>query len=225
MYFSFTTRFIVTDDNGQITGSIDKIHGHLGAMTFDAAKRKVYASLECKDDEIGANISQKMGVDAYKESSFYIVEIDVDAVNRLGVSQETAMRRIPVTQANEDYKAEVTTQKEKSAREAEARRILKDMKIPEKHFDKIIKYSGDEIAQLKIDGEGNVTGAEAFKAVIDKDWADYKTEEGKLGAKTATPPTITGKGKAYSSKDEIMAIKDTTERQAAIANNPELFNM
>lgn len=127
--------------------------------------------------------------------------------------------------AFEDYKAEVTTQKEKSAREAEARRILKDMKIPEKHFDKIIKYSGDEIAQLKIDGEGNVTGAEAFKAVIDKDWADYKTEEGKLGAKTATPPTITGKGKAYSSKDEIMAIKDTTERQAAIANNPELFNM
>ncbi len=108
MYFSFTTRFIVTDDKSQIIGSIDEIHGHLGAMTFDAAQRKVYASLECKDDEIGANISKKMGVDAYKESSFYIVEIDVDAVNRLGVSQEEAMRRISVPQANEDYKAEVT---------------------------------------------------------------------------------------------------------------------
>ncbi|MBP5539661.1 MAG: hypothetical protein J6X69_07585 [Bacteroidales bacterium] len=108
MYFSFTTRFIVTDDNGQITGSIDEIHGHLGAMTFDASKRKVYASLECKNDEIGTNISRNMGVDTYKESSFYIVEIDVDAINRTGVAQEEAMRRIPVPQAVQDYKAEVT---------------------------------------------------------------------------------------------------------------------
>ena len=32
-----------------------------------------------------------------------------------------------------------------------------------------------------------------------------------------------GGGKQYSSRDEIMAIKDSAERQTAIANNLELF--
>lgn len=108
MYFSFTTRFIVTDNDGHIIGSIDKIHGHLGAMTFDARGRKVYASLECKNDEIGASISKRLGEKGYTESSFYIAEIDVDAVKTTGIPEKDAIRRIPVPQAGEDYKAEVS---------------------------------------------------------------------------------------------------------------------
>ena len=107
MYFSFTTRFLATDFDGNIVGSIDKIHGHLGAMTFDAARRKIYASLECKDDEIGANISRKLGVAGYSVSRFYIAEIDVDAVNRMGTPQEEAIRLISVEQAAQDYREEV----------------------------------------------------------------------------------------------------------------------
>ena len=108
MYFSFTTRFIVTDTDSRIVGSVDRIHGHLGAITFDAKGRKVYASLECKNDEIGANISKGLGVEGFEESSFYIAEIDVDAISRKDVPQDEAMRRIPVPQANEDYRAEVS---------------------------------------------------------------------------------------------------------------------
>lgn len=107
MYFSFTTSFLVTDSDGNVLGSIDKIHGHLGAMTFDPSRRKVYASLECKDDEIGSNISKGLGVEGYTESSFYIAEIDVDAVKGTGTLQDDAVRLISVPQANEDYKAEV----------------------------------------------------------------------------------------------------------------------
>ena len=33
----------------------------------------------------------------------------------------------------------------------------------------------------------------------------------------------TGSGKTYKSKDEIMAIKNTNERQKAIAENHEMF--
>lgn len=35
MYFSFTTSFIKTDMEGKVVGSIDRIQGHLGAMTFN----------------------------------------------------------------------------------------------------------------------------------------------------------------------------------------------
>ena len=53
MYCSFTSAFFKTDLDGNIVGSITGINGHLGAMTFDAKGRKVYASLEIKDDAIG----------------------------------------------------------------------------------------------------------------------------------------------------------------------------
>lgn len=81
-YCSFTTVFYKIDTEGNILGSIDDIRGHLGAMAFDPHTRKVYASLECKDDEIGRGISAVMGTDAYKkdESRFYLAEIDVDSM-------------------------------------------------------------------------------------------------------------------------------------------------
>jgi len=103
MYMSFTTRFLIVNPKNRIIGSIDSIHGHLGAMTFDAPNRKIYASLECKNDEIGTNISKGLGMEDYTESTFYIAEIDVDAVNRPGTSQKDAVKCLPVPQAAEDY--------------------------------------------------------------------------------------------------------------------------
>ena len=107
MYLSFTTRFIVTAPDGTVLGSIDRIPGHLGAMTFDCATRKVYASLECKDDEIGAAIADRLGMERYGSSSFYIAEIDVDAVRGADVPMEETMKLHEVTPAIEDYAAEV----------------------------------------------------------------------------------------------------------------------
>lgn len=82
-YCSFTTAFYKVDLDGNIVASIDDIHGHLGAMTFDESSRRVYASLEYKDDEIGRGISKGMGVEAYSrdETRFYIAEIDVDSMS------------------------------------------------------------------------------------------------------------------------------------------------
>ena len=69
MYFSFTDRFLVTDMKGDILGSVEHIQGHLGAMVFDPSRRKVFASLECKDDVIGQGLSDF----ARGRSMFYIV--------------------------------------------------------------------------------------------------------------------------------------------------------
>ena len=57
MYCSFTSAFFKTDLEGNITGSVTGINGHLGAMTFDNHGRKVYASLEIKDDATGKVVS------------------------------------------------------------------------------------------------------------------------------------------------------------------------
>lgn len=84
MYFSFTTSFVKTDLQGKVLGSLDRIQGHLGAMTFNPVDRKVYASLECKDDEIGSGLSSF----AKGRSMFYIAIIDVDRIDSSGIDSE-----------------------------------------------------------------------------------------------------------------------------------------
>ena len=101
MYFSFTDRFLATDLSGRILGSVEHIQGHLGAMVFDQERRKVYASLECKDDVIGQGLSDF----AKGRSMFYIAIIDVDKVTRVGMDSEDndAFKIVCVREATKDY--------------------------------------------------------------------------------------------------------------------------
>lgn len=107
MYMSFTTRFVVLDRSGALVGSVDRIHGHLGAMTWDPVRRRVYASLECKSDEIGAGISNRLGVATYSDTHFFVAEINVDSIRRPGVPMEWAINLHEVHPAREDFQASV----------------------------------------------------------------------------------------------------------------------
>lgn len=108
MYFSFTSEFYKTDMQGNILASINKIQGHLGAMTINPEDGKVYASLECKDDEIGKGISNTLKVKGVERSSsvFYIAIIDVDKLTRIGMDPELdgVMTTVCIKEACEDYK-------------------------------------------------------------------------------------------------------------------------
>lgn len=107
MYMSFTSRFVKVDMQGNILASIDRIQGHLGAMTFNPQNRKVYASLECKDDEIGQGIARKLNVKGVSRSDtrFYIAVIDVDRLDSLGVDPEGSdiLKTACIKKAIEDY--------------------------------------------------------------------------------------------------------------------------
>lgn len=107
LYCSFTSTFLKTDLEGNVTGSITGINGHLGDMTFNPKTRKVYASLEIKNDAIGRNISDGLGAKRHEESQsgFYIAEIDVDKVKGLDVPFGKAVKLHPVEDAAKDYLA------------------------------------------------------------------------------------------------------------------------
>lgn len=109
MYMSFTSRFVKVDLDGNIVASIDRIQGHLGAMTFDPVGRKVYASLECKNDEIGAGIAKVLNVGLSSESSFYVAIIDVDKMDRMGSDPEDGeiLRTVFLREPRIDYDAKV----------------------------------------------------------------------------------------------------------------------
>lgn len=110
MYMSFTSAFYKVDMQGKVLAGISGINGHLGAMVFDPASRKVYASLELKDDVIGRNISKGLADKEYsrEESVFYVAQIDVDKLTSMDMPEEGILKRIRVDEACADYKAVVT---------------------------------------------------------------------------------------------------------------------
>lgn len=117
------------------------------------------------------------------------------------------------------YKNEQTAKATKDAKVQAFKALLKEIGISEKRIDAVTKVS--DIDGIELDDAGNIKDAEAMRENLKSEWGDFITTTGTTGAKTTTPPTNTG-GKM--TKDEIMNIKDSSERQAAIADNIELFS-
>ena len=92
---------------GNIVASIEKVPGHLGAMTISPVDGNVYASLECLDDSIGKGIAKSLGMQNYtrEQSTMYIAVIDVDKLSRIGMdsSDDNVLRTFCVRTATEDY--------------------------------------------------------------------------------------------------------------------------
>lgn len=105
LYCSFTSAFFKCDLEGNVIGSVTGINGHLGAMTYEPKSKKVYASLEIKDDEIGRGVSDALGAERHEKaaSRFYVAEIDVRKIDRLEVAFEEAMTLHPIEEVAKDY--------------------------------------------------------------------------------------------------------------------------
>lgn len=113
----------------------------------------------------------------------------------------------------DDYKKDVETKATKAKVETAYRELLKKAGIAEKYIPSIIKVT--DLSREKLNKDGELENAETLKASALKEYPEFVTKDGKKGADTSTPPENNG-GKAKT-KEEIMKIKDTTERQQAWA--------
>ena len=107
IYFSFTTILLKTDLAGKPLGSVRNLAGHLGCITFDADRRKVYGSLELKHDSIGKGIIDRTGWNPSEEDNFYLVCFDADKIDRMELDAEKdgIMRAVWLKQVVEEYAA------------------------------------------------------------------------------------------------------------------------
>lgn len=117
------------------------------------------------------------------------------------------------------YKKDIEEKEATSKKEAAYRSLLKEVGVSEKRIDSVLRVS--DLEKLKLDEDGKLEDVAELKKSIKEEWSDFITSSSTKGAETAQPPS--GGGKAYKTKDEIMSIKDTSERQKAIAENHELF--
>ena len=123
----------------------------------------------------------------------------------------------------DDYKAEISARDTKAAKEKALRDILKDLNVSDKGVSLILKYQNFDGIELEEDGK--IKGASDLRKSLKEDWGDYIVKSETKGADTATPPGGNGGSKGYKTKEEIMDIKDRSERQKAIADNPGLFGI
>jgi len=122
-------------------------------------------------------------------------------------------------EAFEEFKAATDAKERESAKREAVRKVAKDAGLSEAGVNKAVKYYNLE--KVELDKDGNAVNADKIKGELQEEWADFKVTTHTKGANVENPPA--NNGKAKRSKEEILAIKDTKERQQAIAENHEIF--
>ena len=120
--------------------------------------------------------------------------------------------------AFEDFKKKTADDAEAARVQAAYRSLLVDEKIGAKRIDSIIRVT--DFSKMKIGKDGKLEGEDGLRKAIAEEWGEFKTTVTERGATVEKPPQT---GKSTMTKDEIYAIKDTAQRQKAIAENHELF--
>lgn len=139
-------------------------------------------------------------LDAYESGKDWVSKSDYDKLN----------------QSYENYKAEVAGKETHAKKEAAFRKLLTAENIPEKFHARIVKMT--DFDTLELDGDA-IKDEGKQREGIKSEWGEYVATTGSKGDKPETPPG----GSNTMTKKEILAIKDTTERQKAIAENLTLF--
>ena len=119
----------------------------------------------------------------------------------------------------DDYKAEVSTKETKAAKEKAVRSYYESKGITGKSLDIAIRGSGAEIDALELDGD-KIKDTSALDELVKGTFSGLVSTTETRGAQTSNPPANNGVAKT---KEQIMGIKDTAERQRAIAQNLTLF--
>ncbi len=148
-----------------------------------------------------------------KNAALAKAEKDRDAANGGKQAAEKALT---------DYKAQQTQKDAHAAKEVKFRELLKSAGVLDKYADRVVRLSGEDIDKLELDEKGEVKDAKKHADSLKADWSDFVGTTTTTGARVDTPPTNTG---SKMTKEQIINIKDATERQAAIAANPEAFGL
>lgn len=118
----------------------------------------------------------------------------------------------------ESYKSEQSAIAEKAAKESAYKEMLKNAGISEKRIASIMRVTN--LSDIKLDKDGKLKDYDKLVDSVKSEWSDFIETKTEKGADTKNPPDGS---RAKMTKDEILKIKDTSERQQAIAENHELF--
>lgn len=192
-----------------------------------ALSRKFLAAMGIDPDKIDEIINAhtettdalKAERDGYKEKAekYDQAKKDLDEANEKlkGYNKEDSYK-VKYDALKEDFdnfKKETQAEKTKASKSDAFRKLLKEIGISEKRIDSVLKVSN--LDDIELGEDGKIQDSGDLKKNLTKEWADFIVTDGKQGADVSNPPG--GSGTPIKSREEIMKIKDTQERQAAWA--------
>lgn len=124
----------------------------------------------------------------------------------------------------EMLKTEAAAKETVTAKQTALRGKLKEAGYSDRAMSLIIRNGFANDVEIGEDGKATNLDDVIKSIQSDNDFSGFTPEIKETKHTPANPPANAGSGKTIT-KEEIMAIKNTAERQAAIAKNPELFGL
>lgn len=178
--------------------------------TINALKDRLDAA------ENGKEASDKLKADYEK------LKADFDELKKSAADNAKYKEQYESTKAEYDkYKTDTEAKAAKAESDRAFTKWLKDNGYTDKGAEKIVKYGG---YTPEFNKDGTIKNADKLTESVNAEWSEYKAQKHIEGAKTETPPANTG-GAQAKTKEEIMKIENTADRQKAIAENHELFGI
>ena len=154
--------------------------------------------------------------DNYKEQAEKLPDLQKQLEKLTGEAEEFAKEK----KSFEDYKKKVEQNETAAKVKAAYTQMLKDENYTDWWMDRILESTN--FSDIKIGDDGKLVDEKSLREAVNEKWSRAKTTVTEKGAAIDKPPQI---GKSTMTKDQIYAIKDTAERQKAIAENHELFGI
>lgn len=163
----------------------------------------------------------KEEIDKYKADSVRLktVEEELETLKKSGekspykVKYEALVEeRDELQKQFDDYKNSIAAKEVAAKKRSAYRQLLKDTGISEKRIDAVLKVS--DFDTLELGEDGKFVNADKLAEDIRTEWGDFIATQKEEGATVPNPPAGNGK-QAPLTREEIVKIKDTTERQAA----------
>lgn len=189
-----------------------------------ALTRKMLKAMGIEDEKIDqiieAHTETVDGLKAYKADAEKLADVEKELETLKAKGDNGLQAKYDNLKAEyEKYKTEVENAKALEAKKTAYRELIKDAGLSDKGAEKALKYA--EWDKIEVDDNGKIKDSKEHLKGLKEEWAEYVVKESEKGAAVSNPPENNGGSK--TTKEDILKIKDTSERQKAIAENLELF--
>ena len=191
-----------------------KIAGEKAKLTEE--NEKLHAendALKAKAEKLAAD------VDTFKAQAEKLGAVEEEVKTLTQKLTDSEQKNGDLEKQIEDIKGEQEKAATLAAKESAYKEMLKEAGVSKKRIDSVIKVT--DFDKIEIDEDGKLKDKDKIVDKVKADWADFIEVKRTDGADTKTPPDGSNSGKL--TKEDILKIKDTTERQQKIAENHELF--
>lgn len=182
--------------------------------TMGLSKEQIDAIME---EHVSTVDALKADRDQYKAEAAKLPEVQKQLDDLKG-GEDFKAKYDEEHRAFEEFRAETARKADEAKVKAAYRDLLTNCKISDKRLDAICKVT--DFSSMKLDKNGYLENADKLTETIRSEWGEFITQTREKGAAVETPPE---RGNASMTKADILAIKDTSVRQKAIAENHQLF--